>query len=239
MSHTHSTRHTNTYVSHDGETALRTRVRVHTQITIDLTTTPPQPTHTWAHTRGGVVSRQSYGGHSERETPGPIPNPEVKPFSADGTATARSWESRTPPDILCSSPASSEAGLLAFPPLTHDVVARHERGRCRRADRPRVPGPRLRGPRLRGPAHAPRRGTSHRHGAVACRCREGAVGGGPRIWRPRKVRVMFYLVAASDKPSRALTLWSSRMSGFSWPRPGAIELHHFEQRQVDSKKCGE
>src|SRR6187401_932373 len=43
---------------------------------------------------------QSYGGHSERETPGPIPNPEVKPFSADGTATGRLWESRTSPDIL-------------------------------------------------------------------------------------------------------------------------------------------
>ena len=47
----------------------------------------------------GDVCRKSYGGHSERETPGPIPNPEVKPFSADGTATARTWESRTPPDI--------------------------------------------------------------------------------------------------------------------------------------------
>ena len=28
-----------------------------------------------------------------------IPNLEVKPASADGTATGRSWESRTPPDI--------------------------------------------------------------------------------------------------------------------------------------------
>src|SRR5687767_4169613 len=36
---------------------------------------------------------------AKRETPGPIPNPEVKPFSADGTATERLWESRTPPDI--------------------------------------------------------------------------------------------------------------------------------------------
>ena len=49
--------------------------------------------------RGCVCFRQSYGGHSERETPGPIPNPEVKPFSADGTAAERLWESRTPPDI--------------------------------------------------------------------------------------------------------------------------------------------
>jgi hypothetical protein len=34
------------------------------------------------------------------ETPGPIPNPEVKPFSADGTARGTAWESRTPPGIF-------------------------------------------------------------------------------------------------------------------------------------------
>src|SRR3954453_11829929 len=60
--------------------------------------------------RGGGVIRKSYGGHSERETPGPIPNPEVKPFSADGNATERLWESRTPPDILCLDPARSSWG---------------------------------------------------------------------------------------------------------------------------------
>src|ERR1022692_3811383 len=38
--------------------------------------------------------------HSEGETPGPIPNPEVKPFSADGTAWETAWESRTPPDMF-------------------------------------------------------------------------------------------------------------------------------------------
>ena len=48
----------------------------------------------------GAFALKSYGGHSEREIPGPIPNPEVKPFSADGTAVERLWESRTPPDIL-------------------------------------------------------------------------------------------------------------------------------------------
>ena len=40
----------------------------------------------------------SYGGHSVGETPGPIPNPEAKTHSADGTAFVRMWESRTPPD---------------------------------------------------------------------------------------------------------------------------------------------
>ncbi len=31
------------------------------------------------------------------ETPGPIPNPEAKPARADGTASGRMWESKTPP----------------------------------------------------------------------------------------------------------------------------------------------
>src|SRR5690349_377007 len=39
-----------------------------------------------------------FGGHSERETPGHIPNPEAKTLSADGTAGGTLWESRTPPD---------------------------------------------------------------------------------------------------------------------------------------------
>src|SRR5690606_15441382 len=42
--------------------------------------------------------RRCFGGHSGRETPGPIPNPEAKPASADGTAPARVRESRTPPN---------------------------------------------------------------------------------------------------------------------------------------------
>jgi hypothetical protein len=37
------------------------------------------------------------GGHCGRGTPGPIPNPVAKPSSADGTALARVWESRSPP----------------------------------------------------------------------------------------------------------------------------------------------
>ena len=61
------------------------------------------------------VFRQSYGGHSERETPGPIPNPEVKPFSADGTATERLWESRTPPDIHWERGRHQAAPLSHFP----------------------------------------------------------------------------------------------------------------------------
>src|SRR4051794_24772663 len=46
----------------------------------------------------GLTVPQCYGGHGEGETPGPIPNPEAKPFSADGTAPGTVWESRTQPD---------------------------------------------------------------------------------------------------------------------------------------------
>ena len=41
-----------------------------------------------------------FGGNSEEETPVPIPNTEVKLFSADGTAREAVWESRTPPKIF-------------------------------------------------------------------------------------------------------------------------------------------
>ena len=37
------------------------------------------------------------GGYSVGATPGPIPNPEAKPDSADGTALGRVWESKSPP----------------------------------------------------------------------------------------------------------------------------------------------
>ena len=37
------------------------------------------------------------GGHGPGETPGPIPNPEAKPWHGDGTMPERTWESSTPP----------------------------------------------------------------------------------------------------------------------------------------------
>src|SRR5437879_4614843 len=66
-------------------------VRVHYAVpgTRPGTQVPPGPT----------CSVERFGGHSGGETPGPIPNPEVKPSSADGTAPETVWESRTPPDI--------------------------------------------------------------------------------------------------------------------------------------------
>src|SRR3712207_5410536 len=44
------------------------------------------------------------GGFGVGETPLPIPNREVKPYSADGTWLARAWESRSPPVYLDSRP---------------------------------------------------------------------------------------------------------------------------------------
>ncbi len=38
-----------------------------------------------------------FGGNSEEDPPVPIPNTEVKLFSADGTAWETVWESRSPP----------------------------------------------------------------------------------------------------------------------------------------------
>ena len=46
---------------------------------------------------GYVLSKFS-GGFVERVTPVPIPNTEVKPLGADGTALEAAWESRKPPD---------------------------------------------------------------------------------------------------------------------------------------------
>ena len=44
-----------------------------------------------------------FGGHSEGETPLPIPNRAVKPLSADGTWRATAWESRSPPVLYSQS----------------------------------------------------------------------------------------------------------------------------------------
>ena len=44
------------------------------------------------------------GGLCEGGTPVPIPNTEVKPLSADGTALVTVWESRTPPTLKFKAP---------------------------------------------------------------------------------------------------------------------------------------
>ena len=59
-----------------------------------------------------TTSQESFGDHGEGETPSSIPNLEVKPFSADGTACGSVWESRTSPDILSVRAAFGRPVLL-------------------------------------------------------------------------------------------------------------------------------
>src|SRR3954471_5053943 len=59
----------------------------------------------------GRLSRKFPVVHSERETPLPIPNRAVKPFSADGTWGETSWESRSPPVLLVAARVLNWRGL--------------------------------------------------------------------------------------------------------------------------------
>jgi hypothetical protein len=51
-------------------------------------------------------SKEFLGGYAEGVTPVPIPNTEVKPLRADGTARVAVWESRSPPGIKQRAPAT-------------------------------------------------------------------------------------------------------------------------------------
>ena len=83
---------------------------------------------------GDSVEHQSCGGHSTGETPSNIPNLEAKPGSADGTATDRLWESRTPPQHTLSRRASSKRmGSFAYqaqPFLAGRARSSEESQRC-------------------------------------------------------------------------------------------------------------
>ena len=48
----------------------------------------------------GTPDTKFPGGHRSRVTPVPIPNTEVKPVSADGTACVGAWESRSLPGFF-------------------------------------------------------------------------------------------------------------------------------------------
>src|SRR3954452_20191665 len=77
------------------------------------------------------------------ETPGPIPNPEAKPVSADGTALGRVWESRTSPDILSIRAIPQGMALIAFSgQFNSDILAApalKEHGVASPEDRPERP----------------------------------------------------------------------------------------------------
>ena len=60
------------------------------------------------------------GGHRSRVTPVPIPNTEVKPATADGTAWVTVWESRSLPGLFLEGrinrcgPFSLEPSVISF-----------------------------------------------------------------------------------------------------------------------------
>ena len=54
------------------------------------------------------------GDYREGETPLPIPNREVKLLIADGTTTARLWESRSLPGIYFKASVGLPIGALLF-----------------------------------------------------------------------------------------------------------------------------
>src|SRR5437867_808377 len=55
------------------------------------------------------------GGYIGGVTPVPIPNTEVKPTRADGTAREAVWESRSPPHFF-RKPAGTAGGLFSSAP---------------------------------------------------------------------------------------------------------------------------
>ena len=53
--------------------------------------------------------------------PVPIPNTEVKPFSADGTWLETTWESRTLPDSMKKELTPYRAGSFLFHLIIYDT----------------------------------------------------------------------------------------------------------------------
>ena len=58
------------------------------------------------------------GDNGERDPPVPIPNTEVKPFSADGTWLETTWESRTLPDSMKKGLTPYGVGSFFIPSAT-------------------------------------------------------------------------------------------------------------------------
>lgn len=78
------------------------------------------------------------GGHGPGETPGPIPNPEAKPWHGDGTMPERTWESSTPPQPhFTEGPGNTRSPGLRISQATHHTGKR--RRSPARADNPHRP----------------------------------------------------------------------------------------------------
>lgn len=65
------------------------------------------------------------GDQSLGETPGPIPNPEAKPWHGDGTMPERTWESSTPPQPhFTEGPGNTRSPGLRISQATHHTGKR-------------------------------------------------------------------------------------------------------------------
>ena len=64
----------------------------------------------------------SPGGYRKRATPVPIPNTEVKPLIADGTAWVTVWESRELPEFIRETPLTKVRGVFCCQKL-HNGLA--------------------------------------------------------------------------------------------------------------------
>src|SRR5690625_7406826 len=89
---------------------------------------------------GGEEFHRVTAAIARRETPGPIPNPEAKPLSADGTAWETTWESRTPPNTHSRWAATTVAAHTCFwgnvapaPRAPRPSPRAHRRGRPSRS----------------------------------------------------------------------------------------------------------
>src|SRR5436190_11422873 len=63
-------------------------------------------------TESHVELSKVFGGNVGGVIPDPIPNSEVKPSRADGTARVTAWESRSPPGLLAAPQIVRSAGFL-------------------------------------------------------------------------------------------------------------------------------
>src|SRR5437763_6679033 len=102
---------------------------------------PVESNHRTPDSRPLTPAFEFSGGCVERATPVPIPNTEVKPLGADGTARATVWESRKPPGLLIRSPREKSRGLFRcceppfacdnMPALGHDQNEKVKGSGCR------------------------------------------------------------------------------------------------------------
>ena len=82
--------------------------------------------------RWGPQAASFAGGHRIRVPPVPIPNTEVKPDTADGTARETAWESRSLPALILEARSSTDGRAFVCTPAPTAVhaVSRALRGRC-------------------------------------------------------------------------------------------------------------